>query len=160
VHYFLEGRIENQLSRNKYLTEEIAKVDKQIAEIKTLQGQINALLARKQVVETLQTNRAQAVQLLDQLVRQLPDGLYLKAIKQTGQRVSISGVTQSQARVSTLMRNIESSPVLANPGLVEIKAVQQGVLRANEFTLNLALRPPQAVEQKPGPKPVRLEAKK
>jgi type IV pilus assembly protein PilN len=161
VHYFLEGRIENQISRNKYLTEEIAKVDKQIAEIRTLQDQINALLARKRVVEALQANRAQAVQLLDQLVRQLPDGVYLKGIKQTGQKVTISGITQSQARVSTLMRNIESSPVLARPGLIEIKAVQQGGLRANEFTLSLALRPPQTEEKKPAPKkPATSEARK
>jgi len=160
VHYLLDGRIENQVSRNKYLTEEIAKLDKQIAEIKTLQDQISALLARKRVVETLQANRAQAVQLLDQLVRQLPDGVYLKGIKQSGQRVSINGITQSQARVSTLMRNVESSPVLTSPGLVEIKAIQQGALRANEFTLNLALRPPQSEEKKPAPKPAVSEAKK
>jgi type IV pilus assembly protein PilN len=125
VHTYLSDRIDTQISRNNYLNEEIAKLDKQIAEIKTLQDQIAALLARKRVVESLQSNRAQAVQLLDQLVRQLPDGVYLKGIKQTGQRVTINGVTQSQARVSTLMRNIDASPVLEKPGLIEIKAVLQ-----------------------------------
>jgi type IV pilus assembly protein PilN len=156
VHSYLSDQIDNQLSRNRYLTEEIAKVDKQIAEIKTLQDQIDALLNRKRAVELLQSNRAQAVQLLDQLVRQLPDGVYLKGVKQVGQRVTISGVTQSQARVSTLMRNIDSSPVLEKPNLVEIKAVQQGPVRANEFTLVVGLRQQRAEEpqKKPAPKKV------
>src|SRR5688572_20106062 len=155
VHTYLSDQIEDQISRNKYLTEEIAKVDKQIAEIKTLQDQIDALLNRKRAVESLQTNRAQAVQLLDQLVRQLPDGVYLRGVKQVGQRVTINGITQSQARVSTLMRNIDSSPVLEKPGLVEVKAVQQGPMRANEFTLTVNLKQPRAEEQKkPAPKKV------
>jgi type IV pilus assembly protein PilN len=155
VHTYLSDQIEDQLSRNKYLTEEISKVEKQIAEIKTLQDQIDALLNRKAAVESLQSNRAQAVQLLDQLVRQLPDGVYLKGVKQAGQRVTINGITQSQARVSTLMRNIDSSPVLEKPGLVEIKAVQQGNTRANEFTLTVILKQPRVEEQKkPAPKKV------
>ena len=160
VHTYLSDRIDTQISRNRILTEEIAKLDKQIAEIKTLQDQIAALLARKRVVESLQSNRAQAVQLLDQLVRQLPDGVYLRGIKQTGQRVTINGVTQSQARVSTLMRNIDASPVLEKPGLVEIRAIQQGALRANEFTLNMGLKPPQTEEKKPAPRPAAAEGKK
>lgn len=159
VHTYLSDRIDNQLGRNRYLNEEIAKLDKQIAEIKALQDQIAALLARKRVVETLQGNRSQTVQLLDQLVRQLPDGVYLRNIKQTGQRVTITGMTQSQARVSTLMRNIDASPVLEKPGLVEIKAIPQGPLRSNEFTLNIALKQP-AEEKKPAPKPAAAEGKK
>jgi len=159
VHTYLADQIEDQISRNKYLTEQIAVVDKQIAEIKTLQDQIDSLLNRKRAVELLQTNRAQAVQLLDQLVRQLPDGVYLRGVKQTGQRVTINGITQSQARVSTLMRNIDSSPVLEKPNLVEIKAVTQGqgagATRANEFTLSVSLKQPQIEEQKkPAPKKV------
>ena len=82
-----------------------------------------ALLARKKVVETLQSNRAEVVHLLDELARQLPDGVYLKTIKQAGNRVTINGFTQSQARVSTLMRNLEASPYLENANLIEIKAV-------------------------------------
>jgi type IV pilus assembly protein PilN len=136
VHTYLANGLDTQNSRNKYLEEEIAKVDKQIEEIKKLKEQTAALLARKQVVETLQSNRAEVVHLLDQLVRQLPDGIYLKAIKQIGNKVTINGYTQSQARVSTLMRNLESSPYLESPGLIEIKAVQQGPTRTNEFTLN------------------------
>jgi len=137
VHSFLDEQFETQQGRNKYLQDEIVKLDKQIAEIQKLKDQTAALLARKRVVETLQSNRSEVVHLLDQLVRQLPDGVYLKSVKQTGSRVTITGLTQSQARVSTLMRNLESSPQLESPGLVEIKAVQQGGQRANEFIMNI-----------------------
>ena len=137
VHSYLDEQHELQMSRNKYLQDEIVKLDKQIAEIQKLKDQTAALLARKRVVETLQGNRAEVVHLLDQLVRQLPDGVYLKSIKQSGPRVTINGFTQSQARVSTLMRNLESSPQLENPGLVEIKAVTQGGQRINEFLMNI-----------------------
>jgi len=137
VHSYLDEQHELQMSRNKYLQDEIVKLDKQIAEIQKLKDQTAALLARKRVVETLQGNRSEVVHLLDQLVRQLPDGVYLKSIKQSGPRVTINGFTQSQARVSTLMRNLESSPQLEDPGLVEIKAVTQGGQRINEFFLNI-----------------------
>ncbi|HET9404872.1 MAG TPA: PilN domain-containing protein [Burkholderiales bacterium] len=137
VHFYLEDQFDNQVSRNKYLQEEIVKLDKQIAEIQKLKDQTAALLARKRVVETLQGTRSEVVHLLDQLVRQLPDGVYLKSIKQAGTRVTIAGLTQSQARVSTLMRNLEASPHLENPGLIEIKGAQQGSLRINEFLMNI-----------------------
>lgn len=156
VHTYLANGLETQNSRNKYLEAEIVKLDKQIEEINKLKEQTAALLARKQVVETLQDNRSEVVQLLDQLVRQLPDGMYLKAIKQTGNKVTIGGYTQSQARVSTLMRNLESSPHLETPGLIEIKAVQQGATRTNEFTLNVNITrvTSAAAAKKPASKPV------
>ena len=138
VRSYLDEQLETQQARNKYLQDEIVKLDKQIAEIQKLKEQTAALLARKRVVETLQGNRAEVVHLLDQLVRQLPEGVYLKAVKQSGNRVTITGLTQSQARVSTLMRNLESSPHLENPSLVEIKAVQQANRqRINEFIMNI-----------------------
>lgn len=149
VHTYLNDRLNDQLSRNKYLEEEISKLDKQIAEIKKLQEQTAALLARKKVVETLQSNRAEVVHLLDQLVRQLPDGVYLKGIKQKGNIVTITGYTQSQARVSTLMRNLESSYHLENPGLVEIKAVTLGGQRINEFTMNIHITRAKTEEDAP-----------
>ena len=133
VYYHLGNQFDEQVARNKYLTDEIAKVDKDIAEINRLKDQTASLLARKQVVETLQSNRSETVHLLDQLVRQLPDGMYLRSVRQQGAKVAINGVTQSQARVSTLMRNLESSQKLNNPALVEIKALSQGVTRANEL---------------------------
>ena len=137
VYFVLSEQYDDHVSRNKYLTDEIAKVDKEIEEINRLKEQTASLLARKQVVETLQSNRSETVHLLDQLVRQLPDGMYLRSVKQTGAKVVINGVTQSQARVSTLMRNLESSQKLGNPALVEIRALQQGTTRANEFTMNV-----------------------
>jgi type IV pilus assembly protein PilN len=149
VHTYLNERLQEQQSRNKYLEDEIVKLDKQIAEIKKLQEQTAALLARKKVVETLQSNRAEVVHLLDQLVRQLPDGVYLKSIKQKDALVTITGYTQSQARVSTLMRNLESSYHLENPGLVEIKAVTLGGQRLNEFTMNIHITRQQAEEDAP-----------
>lgn len=139
VHSYLDEQHEIQLSRNAYLQEEIVKLDKQIAEIRKLREQTAALLARKRVVETLQGNRSETVHLLDQLVRQLPDGVYLKGVRQAGTRVTITGLTQSQARVSTLMRNLESSPQLENPGLVEIKAVQATGQRINEFIMGISI---------------------
>jgi type IV pilus assembly protein PilN len=139
VHTYLEDQFDRQVSRNKYLQEEIVKLDKQIAEIQKLKDQIAALKARAKVVESLQGTRSEVVHLLDQLVRQLPDGVYLKGIKQTGNRVLINGYTSSQARVSTLMRNLESSPHLENPNLIEIKSVQVGSRRLNEFTMNISI---------------------
>ena len=119
-HVILSSRIEEQQSRNTLLKTEIAKLDLQIKEIDRLRQQIQAVLSRKQVVETLQANRSEAVHLLDQLVRQLPDGVYLRTIKQVGSKVTLVGYAQSNARVSTLMRNIESSPWVGQPELVEI----------------------------------------
>ncbi len=152
VHTFFAGRIEAQVERNKYLESEIVLLDKQIDEIKKLKEQTQALLARKRVVESLQTNRTETVRLLDQLVRQLPDGVYLKAVKQTGQRVNVIGYATSNARVSTLMRNFEASPWLESPSLVEIKAVTVENASLNEFNLNVNIsRPKEANTSRPKP---------
>jgi type IV pilus assembly protein PilN len=153
VHAYLDDQFDNQKNRNKYLQTEIDKLDKQIAEIQKLKDQTAALLARKRVVETLQGTRSEVVFLLDQLVRQLPEGVYLKGIKQTGTKVMINGYTQSQARVSTLMRNLESSPHLEQPSLVEIKAAQLGGQRMNEFTMNINIRRAVVAQETPGSKP-------
>jgi type IV pilus assembly protein PilN len=152
VHVVLAQQIENQQSRNKLLKTEIAKLDEQIKEIDRLREQTQALLARKQVVETLQSNRTEAVHLLDQLVRQLPDGIYLRTVKQSDVKVTLVGYAQSNARVSTLMRNIEASPWLEHPELVEIKATTIGAqkeTRVNEFTLNVKVKraaPPEGMK--------------
>jgi type IV pilus assembly protein PilN len=143
VHGFLATRIENQNARNHYLDVEIAKLDKEIDEIKKLKEQTVSLLARKRVVESLQAGRTEAVRLLDQLVRQLPDGLYLKQVKQTGDIVNVQGFATSNARVSTLMRNFEASPWLEDPKLVEIKAVKlKDSTNINEFNLNVKITRP------------------
>lgn len=153
VHFYLEEQFENQVNRNRYLQTEIEKLDKQIAEIQKLKDQTASLLARKRVVETLQGTRSEVVHLLDQLVRQLPDGVYLRSIKQAGTRVTIAGLTQSQARVSTLMRNLESSPHLESPGLVEIKSATVAGQRANEFLMNVNITRAKAEAPVAGKKP-------
>jgi len=139
----IAGFIEFQKGNNDYLKAELAKLDKEIAEIKVLKEKTQALLARKKVVEDLQADRSSSVHLLDQLVRQLPEGVYLKSIKQNGKIVTLQGYAQSNARVSTLMRNLEESPWLEAPNLVEVKAVTVNNLRANEFTLTVVQSPPQ-----------------
>lgn len=164
VHTVFAGRIENQMNRNKYLETEIAALDKQIDEIKKLKEQTQALLARKRVVESLQTNRTETVRLMDQLVRQLPDGVYLKSIKQTGQRVTVIGYATSNARVSTLMRNLEASPWLEAPTLVEIKASKVGKedVSLNEFNLTVAITRPkeEAAPTTPATRPAARAASK
>jgi type IV pilus assembly protein PilN len=156
VHTVLGGQLEEQNGRNGYLESEIAILDKQIDEIKKLKEQTAALLQRKKVVETLQANRAETVYLLDQLVRQLPDGIYLKSISQKGTRVNITGYAQSNARVSTFMRNLESSPYLENPSLIEIKAATDRNARISEFSLAVSLTRSKADQpaKSPGVKPV------
>src|SRR5438132_5749258 len=153
-HIVIAARIDNQNSRNNLLKTEIAKLDEQIKEIDRLRGQTQALLARKQVVETLQANRTEAVHLLDQLVRQLPDGVYLRTVRQNGARVTLIGYAQSNARVSTLMRNIESSPWLGSPELVEIRSVAVDKRKVNEFTLAMQVkRAAAAGDARPGGTP-------
>ena len=148
VHTMLTDRIDNQRDRNRFLSDRIVELDKQIAEIKKLREQTAQLLARKQVVESLQANRAESVHLLDQLVRQLPDGVYLKEVKQVGQRVGITGYAQSNARVSTLMRNLESSPWLERATLVEIRTAVQKNQRLSEFKLNVNIARAKSDNQK------------
>ena len=142
VHGFYAARIETQIDRNRFLKNENTKLDKEIAEIQKLKDEIQALLARKQVIETLQADRATTVHMLEQLVRQMPEGVYLKQVTQKGMRLNILGYAQSNARVSTLMRNIEASPWLAAPGLVEVKAATVEKRRVSEFVMNLSLKRP------------------
>jgi type IV pilus assembly protein PilN len=160
VHGFYGARIETQVDRNRFLKSENTKLDKEIAEIQKLKDEIQALLARKQVIETLQTDRATTVYMLEQLVRQMPEGVYLRSVVQKGTRVSLLGYAQSNARVSTLMRNIEASPWLGNPGLVEVKAATVDRRRVSEFSLNLSLKRPAPEAAKAAPAPAKDAAKK
>ena len=140
VHGYYATQISTQMERNRFLKEENKKLDKEIEEIKKLKEEIQALLSRKQVIETLQADRAQTVYLLEQLVRQTPDGVYLKSIKQNGNKVNLTGYAQSNARVSTLMRNLEASPYLENPDLVEIKVASVNNKRLSEFIMNVTIK--------------------
>ena len=143
VQVAISTEISYQERRNTYLKQETVVLDKQIEEIKKLREQTQSLLARKNVVEGLQSTRSDVVHLLDQMLRILPDGVYLKTLKQTGNKIHLVGYAQSNARVSTLMRAIEDSPWLDSPSLIEIHATVVGAARINEFTLNFNLTRPQ-----------------
>jgi type IV pilus assembly protein PilN len=151
IWFFLDRQVEQQRANVAYMKSEIGKLDKQIEEIRKIREETASLLAKKQVVEGLQSNRSEPVQLLDQLLRQLPEGIYLKQIKQTGVKVNVVGYAQSNARVSTLMRNLGASPYLENPELVEIKAVlldNNPNKRVNEFSMNISIKRAKAEEGK------------
>ena len=140
VHSYYAERIGAQQGRNQFLKGEIAKLDTEIAEINKLKDEIRALLARKQVIETLQADRAQTVHLLDELVKQMPEGVYLRSLSQKGMRIQLIGYAQSNARVSTLMRNIEASRWLGSPELIEVKAASVEKKRVSEFNLYMSLK--------------------
>jgi len=144
VHSIYAGYIGQQEARNAFLKAEIAKLDQEIAEIRRLREQAEALLSRKQVIESLQTNRTEPVHIFNELARQIPEGLYLKSLKQTGRRVTLVGYAQSNARVSHLMRNIEASSFVEQPVLIEAKASTIDSRRLSEFTLAISIRQPEA----------------
>ena len=136
----ISGYVSAQEAKNDFLKKEIVVLDKQLDQIKRLKEQTQALLARKQIIESLQRDRAEAVRLLGELVKQMPEGVYLRSLKQEGVKISLSGYAQSNARVSALMRNVEASPWLEKPQLLEIKAVLVDKRRLNEFTMNVFLK--------------------
>jgi type IV pilus assembly protein PilN len=138
VYGILDARISYQERRNQYLKNEISKLDKQIAEIRKLRQQVKSLLARKEVVENLQSTRSDAVHLIDQMLRILPEDIYLTSLVEKGSDVTITGITQSNARVSTLMRSIDSSPWLTKPHLIQIR--RGG--RTNSFSMTFQLSKP------------------
>ena len=140
VYTIISGYITAQEAKNDFLKKEILVLDKQIDQIKRLKEQTQALLARKQIIESLQRDRAEAVRLLSELVKQMPEGVYIRSLKQDGNKLSLNGYAQSSARVSTLMRNIEASPWLEKPLLIEIKAVMLDKRRLNEFNMNAMLK--------------------
>jgi type IV pilus assembly protein PilN len=150
---YLGAKKQSQMERNARLEQAIAKLDLEIRDIKDLKDQINNVLERKQVVENLQTNRSQSVVVLDELTRQLPEGLYLKSIKQTGNIITLEGVADTNARVATLVRNLGVSNWLELPNLVEIKTSTLNGIKQNDFTLtvNLKVQKPEEVPAKNKP---------
>ncbi|MDR2837570.1 MAG: PilN domain-containing protein [Azonexus sp.] len=136
VYTVIDRAIENQTERNSFLKAKIDALDKELAEIKGLKEQTQALLERKQVIEDLQRDRGETVYLLSELVKQVPEGIYLKSLKQTGFNISVTGYAQSNARISAFMRNIDASPWLEQPRLIESKAVVLNGRRVNEFGMN------------------------
>ena len=139
VHVAIGTQIDYQERRNDYLKQETLILDKQIAEIRKLKEQTKSLLERKDAVEKLQSDRSRVVHLLDQMLRILPEGVYINSIKQNGDVVRLVGYAQSNARVSTLMRAIEDSAWLEKPALVEIHATSANGARVSEFTLTFGL---------------------
>lgn len=137
---YLSAKKQTQLERNTRLEQAIAKLDTEIADIVELKGQINNVLERKRIVENLQTNRSQAVVVLDELARQLPEGLYLTNIRQTENVITMQGVADTNARVATLVRNLESSVWLERPVLIEIKTTTVNNVKQNDFTMNVNLK--------------------
>jgi type IV pilus assembly protein PilN len=135
--------IDNQGARNQLLTDEIAALDKRIAEIVDLEAKKDGLLARMEIIEKLQRSRPEIVHVFDELVRTLPDGVSLTAVKQSETRIELKGTAESNTRVSALMRNIDKSSWLRDPDLevVEVKAsgkggkTEAGAPRASEFTV-------------------------
>jgi type IV pilus assembly protein PilN len=139
------SRIATQNQRNQMLTSANAELDKKISKIASLKSEIEALKARQQAVEDLQGDRNQPVYLLDELVRQTPDGVYLKSFKQDGQKVLLAGVAQSQERVAELLRNLSgNSPWLERPDLTEVRAATLAQSKTGrkvvEFTLSVSIK--------------------
>lgn len=142
--------IGSQQARNGFLKSEIAKLDEEIKDVSTLKAEIDALKARQKAVEDLQTDRNMPVHILNELARQTPEGIYLKSIKQDGQFVMVSGVAQTNERVSAFLRNTgNNSPWLERPELQEIKAAAvtlpdtKDPKRLFEFSMRVGLKRPQ-----------------
>lgn len=149
---FIGAKIANQNQRNSFIKAENAKLDAEIKEIATLKQEIEALQARQQAVEDLQSDRNQPVYLMDELVKQVPEGIYLRAFKQDNQRVAVSGYAQSNERVSELLRNLgNNSPWLERPDLIEIRLTNLGqgrdAKKVFDFTVNVGIKRPREKEQ-------------
>ena len=146
----LEQMISSQQDRNTYLTAEIKKLEEQIKDVATLKAEIEALKARQKAVEDLQTDRNMPVNLLNELVKQTPEGVYLTAIKQDNQNITVTGIAQTNERVSEFLRNTAyNSPWIERPELVEIQATTVNTGRDQKrlfgFSVRLNLKRPQDV---------------
>jgi type IV pilus assembly protein PilN len=154
AYVWYQAQISNQQEKNSFLQAEIAKLELEIKEISTLQSEITALKARQEAVENLQGDRNMPVHLLNELVRQLPDGVYLANMKQEDRTVTLQGMAQSNERVSELLRNLgTNSPWLVKPELVEITAGTVALSprdqrRVANFTMRIGLKRP-TDDQKP-----------
>jgi len=142
----LQGYISNQQTRNDFVRNENRKLDTQIKEIATLRQEIDGLRARQRAVEDLQADRNQPVYLLDEVVKQVPEGIYLRSVKQEDRRINVSGWAASNERVSEFLRNLQNnSRVLEKPELIEIKVAGTGPAGINrrvfEFSLNFSMKP-------------------
>ena len=149
----IQGYVVAQQAKNTFIKTKNAELDKQIAEVSTLRQEIEALRARQTAVEDLQSDRNQPVHLLDELVKQTPEGIYLRSIKQDGQKVTLTGFAQSNERVSELLRNLaNNSSWLEKPNLIEIKVSTQTQMRGPrlfEFSMDVLLKRQQPSKDAP-----------
>jgi type IV pilus assembly protein PilN len=136
VHINFAGVIDNRLDRNKFMQGEIKKLDDRIKEIEELENEKARLLARMNIIQQLQTSRPQVVHVFDALVTTLPEGVYLTGIKNKGTTVELAGFAQSNARVSSYMRNVDTAGWLADPKLSVIETKDKKGQRISEFVLN------------------------
>ena len=135
--FFFSQMIDGQLDRNRRLTMEIEELDRSITEIDGLERQKERLLARMEIIEQLQRSRPEIVHLFDEMTRQLPEGVYLTGMKQTGELVEVKGVAQSSTRVSALMRQVDASAWLDDPSVIRVETTDDGPARQAEFVVNL-----------------------
>lgn len=155
VYTWYQGRITEQQARNVFLQKEAARLDAEIKDIASLQAEIASLRARQTAVENLQADRNMPVHLLEEIVSELPDGIYLKSMKQENQSVLLTGVAQSQERVSDLLRNLSTKTKwLVKPELVEIIAGNAAVSsreqrRVSNFTVRVMLSRPTSPTSNP-----------
>jgi type IV pilus assembly protein PilN len=150
LNTYYNNQISGQTERNAYLHDQITQVDKQITEIDQLDKKKAKLLARKEVIEQLQANRSQMVHLFDSLVRTIPDGVILTSIKQEGDKLTLEGRSQSNARVSTYMRNLEGSGWMIKPNLSIIEAKEGDPALPYAFSLDVLLANPNAPKDENG----------
>jgi type IV pilus assembly protein PilN len=164
ISSYYGSQITGQNERNDYLRDQIKQVDKQIKEIKSLDEKKSRLLARKAVIEQLQANRSKMVHLFDSLVRTIPDGVVLTSVKQTGDKLTLQGRSQSNARVSTYMRSLEGAGWMTRPELSIIEARAGDNSLPYVFTLTVMLANPNAPKDEDGdgvpdaPDPASIEA--
>ena len=137
VNFTYVGMIDYQVERNDILKAKIMELDEKIDEINGLEQQKERLIARMDIIERLQSSRPEVVHLFDQVARQIPEGVYLTAMKQTGSAVQVTGVAQSSTRVSALMRQIDASDWLTDPGVVKVETTEQGAGRKAGFVVTL-----------------------
>jgi len=135
VHIRMSGIIDHQISRNTYLQKEIKTLEKQIAEIKELENEKSNLLARMNIIQQLQSSRPQVVHVFDQMVSTIPSGVYLTGIKNIGKSITLDGFAQSNARVSSYMRNVDDADWLTGPRLDVIETENNKGQRISKFTL-------------------------
>ncbi|MDR2925204.1 MAG: PilN domain-containing protein [Azoarcus sp.] len=137
MHMVNAGSIDRQDSRNRFFQTEIETLDRAIAEIKDLRGQINRLMARKQVIETLQSNRAETVHLFNELAARIPSGVLMTTVSQSSNKITLKGYAQSNARVSLLMSSLNESPLLENSEVVKSVAELLNTRRVYNFEVNV-----------------------